>query len=329
MKVNAAHERWPLAVPFRITGRTYHESEVVVVELRDGDHVGRGEACGVDYRHDTVARMLSDIAAVTPAIEAGADRMALQALLPACGARNALDAAFWALEARRAGEPVWHRAGLAEPRPLLTTWTIGADVPAAMASRARDFAGAAALKLKLVGDDDDAARVTLVRESRPDVWLGVDANRGYDRPRLEALLPVLVEAGVALIEQPFAIGQEAEMAKLASPIATAADESVQDIGDLAAVAGLFDMVNIKLDKCGGLTRALAMAREARRLGLGVMVGNMVGTSLALAPAYLLGQVCDIVDLDGPLLLARDREPAATYAGGTVRCEDPLWCGPAA
>jgi len=320
-------ERWPMRTPFRIAGHVWDAAELVVVELADGRARGRGEACGVYFLGDVAPRIAEQLRAMEDEIEAGLDRQALQSRLPACGARNALDCALWELEARRAGTHAWRLAGLdAPPRPLLTTYTIGADDPATMAAGAVRFADARAIKLKLTGDGGDAERVRAVRAARPDAWIGVDANQGFDPYTLEALLPVLVEARVQLIEQPFRIGAEIEMEGLDLPIPTAADECARTLDDLDALVGRFDIVNIKLDKCGGLTHGLAMAARARELGLGVMVGNMTGTSWAQAPAFLIGQQCDVVDLDGPLLLASDRDPGVRYADGYVHCDDAVWGG---
>jgi L-Ala-D/L-Glu epimerase len=248
----------------------------------------------------------------------------LQRLLPNGGARNALDCALWDLEAKLTGRAAWQIAGMDAPRALLTTFTVSAKHPDRMAAEARRYADAKAIKLKLTGESVDADRVRAVRAARPDVWLGVDANQGFTRAVLESLMPVLTEAGVALIEQPFRVGQERELDGLSSPIAVAADESVQDGADLPALVGRFDVVNIKLDKCGGLTEGLAMARVARQLGLRVMVGNMAGTSLAMAPSFLVGQSCDVVDLDGPALLSSDRPIPVSYEDGMIFCPDALW-----
>jgi L-alanine-DL-glutamate epimerase-like enolase superfamily enzyme len=197
-----------------------------------------------------------------------------------------------------------------------------------MAVDALAYQDAKAIKVKLTGQPSDADRIRAVRAVRPDVWLGVDANQGFSRTFLENLMPVLVEARVELIEQPFAVGSEALLDGFDSPIAVAADESVQDGADLRGLVGRFDVVNIKLDKCGGLTEALAMAREASKLGLRVMVGNTVGTSLAMAPGFVLGQVCTVVDLDGPLFLLSDRPQAARYSDGMIFCPEDLWGGAA-
>src|SRR5476651_252605 len=201
-------EQWPLRVPFRITGQTTVNLDVVVVSVEQGGLCGRGEAAGVDYRGEDIPTMLAQLEAVRAAIEAGVTRQAVQRLLGAGGARNALDCALWELEARQARRPVWQLAGLGEPRPLLSTYTIGADSPEGMAVRAIEFAPARAIKLKLIGDPDDAERVRAVRAARPEVWLAVDANQGFTRAHLQNLLPVLQDCGVALIEQPFPVGQE-------------------------------------------------------------------------------------------------------------------------
>jgi L-alanine-DL-glutamate epimerase-like enolase superfamily enzyme len=196
-----------------------------------------------------------------------------------------------------------------------------------MAERAVAFAGARALKLKLTGDPEDSDRVRAVRLVRPDVWLAIDANQGFTRDFLESIMPTFLEARVELIEQPLPVGREADLDGLQSPIPIAADESAQTLQDLPQLAKRFNIVNIKLDKCGGLTPGLAMARFARDLGMGVMVGNMMGTSIAMAPAFLIGQLCDVVDLDGPLLLRDDRKPSVEYRNGDIWCSDAVWGGP--
>ena len=325
MQLEVRAESWAYATPFRITNFVFTAADVLVVTLREGRHIGRGEAAGVYYHGETPASMTAQIEAVRAAIEAGVEREALRALLPPGGARNAVDAALWDLEAKRRGEPAWRLAGEARPRALRTTFTVSAGAPEAMAEDARSYESARAIKLKLTPEDPGGC-VRAVRDARPDVWLGVDANQGLDRPTLERLLPAFAEAGVALIEQPAPIGEDASLDGLCSPIDLAADESALTTEDLPALVGRYDVVNIKLDKCGGLTEGLAMAREARRLGLKVMVGCMSGTSLAIAPAFVLGQLCDVVDLDGPIFLAEDREPAATYLDGDVTCPETLWGG---
>ncbi|HLK23619.1 MAG TPA: dipeptide epimerase [Caulobacteraceae bacterium] len=326
LNLEATIDRWPLKTPFRISGFTFEHSDVVTVTVSDGRRRGRGEGAGVYYRGDTAKSVLAEVEAARELVEGGVTREALREAMPAGGGRNAIDCALWELEAARAGEPVWRLALDAPPRPLLTTCTVGADTPEAMAAGARAFAGARAIKLKLIGDADDEARVAAVRGACPDVWLAVDANQGFSPASLRALLPALVRADVKLIEQPLPIGAEAELDGFDSPIPLAADESVQGLDGIADLVGRFQVMNIKLDKCGGLTEALMMAHEARRRGLKVMVGNMSGTSLAMAPSFVVGQLCDVVDLDGPLLLARDRDPPVRYEDGYIHCDAAVWGG---
>ena len=326
MDIEISIETWPLMRPFRITGRVYEDIEVVAVTLRDGNHVGRGEAAGVDYLGETPQLMARQIEALRPLLANGATRSMLQGLLPAGGARNALDCALWDLEASQTDIPAWKHMGLAAPRPCITTWTIGADEPDAVYRQALSHVDALALKLKLTGDGLDADRVRALRSARPDVWLGVDGNQGFSRQTLEALLPILVEERVALFEQPLPMHRDRDLDTLYSPVPLAADESAQTLASVEALSPSYSIVNIKLDKCGGLTEALAMADAIRARGMGVMVGNMLGTSLAMAPAFLLGQLCEVVDLDGPILLREDRAPGATFADGTIYCPDEIWGG---
>ena len=327
VKLQIDVEKLRLAAPFRISGYVFEVQDVVVATLVDGAHRGRGEASGVYYLNDSAEKMIAAIAAVRAEIEQGVDRAGLQKLLPPGGARNALDCALWDLDSLRTGVPAWQLAGLPPPKPLLTTFTLGAEHPEVMAAGAKKFAQARALKLKLTGQLDlDIARVRAVRAARPDVWMGVDANQGYSIEMLPALIDVLVAQNVALLEQPLKRGREADLDGFQSKVPIAADESALSMEDLPGLAGRFQVVNIKLDKCGGLTEGLAMAHEARRLGLKVMVGNMVGSSLAMAPAFVLGQLCDVVDLDGPIFLAHDRTPSITYAEGNVWSGEEVWGG---
>jgi len=317
-------EHWNYKSPFRITGHVWTAIEVLTVTLAEDGAFGRGEAAGVHYLGDNLQTMIAQIEAVRSCIEAGADRSAVQALLPPGGARNAIDCALWDLDAKISDVPAWRLAGLDAPRPLITTFTCGADSPQKMAQAAVTHKGAKALKLKLTGDPADADRVRSVRDARPDVSILVDANQGFTLASLERLMPVFTAARVELIEQPFPIGQDSLLDKFESPIPIAADESVQSGSDIAGLVGRFDVINIKLDKCGGLTEALAMARTAHSLGLEAMVGTMGGTSLAMAPGHLVGQLCRIVDLDGPILLKRDREPSFDYGSGELQCPAGLW-----
>jgi L-alanine-DL-glutamate epimerase-like enolase superfamily enzyme len=321
-------ERLPLKAPFRIAGYTFTETPVALVTLTQGALTGAGEAAGVYYLEDTPERIAATIESHRTAIEAGVTREQLAAMLPAGGARNALDCALWDLEAKRAGRPVWKLAGLQRVIPRITTFTLGADDPAVVEQRARAWTHARALKLKLDGDlDADIERLKAVRAARPDIWLGVDANQGYTPDSLERLLSSLLDARVRLLEQPFARGRESDLEDVHCPIPIAADESAQRLTDLTSLVGRFDVVNIKLDKCGGLTEGLQIAEEARRLGLKPMVGNMVGTSLAMAPAFVLAQLCDFIDLDGPTFVVKDRTPGVQYDAGSIWCPDEVWGAP--
>jgi L-alanine-DL-glutamate epimerase-like enolase superfamily enzyme len=241
------------------------------------------------------------------------------------GARNAVDCALWELESAREGRAVWELAGLPAPKPVLTTFTLGADSPEAMAGKAKRYDQARSIKIKLTGQLElDIERVRAIRAARPDAWLGVDGNQGFAIEQLDELVSALHEQGVALVEQPLARGRESDLEGYNSLIPIAGDESLLSLADVAGAKGRFDVVNIKLDKCGGLTEALLMAAEARRLELGVMVGTMVGTSLATAPAFLLGQICDLVDLDGPTFLTADRDPGASYENGELWVPSEVW-----
>lgn len=324
--VEAQIESWPLEKPFRITGRTFTEIDVVVVTVRAGEFEGRGEAAGVDYLGESAESLARQIAVARPWLEEGVSREQLRSKLGIGGARNALDCALWDLEAARSGVSASRTAGIDAVKPRLTTWTIGADDPASVGQRAASLIDARAIKLKLTGDGHDAQRVQRARAARPDVWLCVDGNQGFTRASLEALLPTLMAADVALIEQPLPMNDDAELDTFHSPIPLAADESVQGLASISQLSSAYSTINIKLDKCGGLTEALMMADAARARGMGVMVGNMLGTSLAMAPAFILGQFCDVVDLDGPLLLADDRVPAAHYHNGLIWCPEDVWGG---
>jgi L-alanine-DL-glutamate epimerase-like enolase superfamily enzyme len=300
---------------------------VAVVTLRSGEARGRGEAAGVYYLNDTPEQIVRTLEAKRDVIERGIDREQLRNVLPIGGARNALDCALWELEAQLTGKPVRTLAGVDPVSPKVTTFTLSADAPDVVGRAAQALTRARALKLKLDGDVvADKERVRAVRAVRPDVWIGVDANQGYTIDSLRAVMPTFVEARVQLVEQPLKRGREADLDGFHSSIPLAADESVLGVADIPGLLNRFQVVNIKLDKCGGLTEALLMAHEARRLGLKVMVGNMMGTSLAMAPAFIVAQLCDYVDLDGPTFLASDREQAITYKDGSVDCSDNVWGG---
>lgn len=324
-KLDLAVEPLAFRSPLRIAGRIFEGIPGIRVAISHHGLVGRGEAGGVFYLGDDPHHMTAQIDSVRAAVEGGAGRAELQSLLPCGGARNALDAALWELEARIRGLPVWHLAGTPKPHPCVTTYTLGADNISLLDANLAAYADARALKLKLDGDiEADIARIRRVHALRPDAWLMVDANQGYSLATLGQLAPVLVEARVRLVEQPLARGEDAALEGLDFPIPIAADESVQGLDELAGLSGRYQVANIKLDKCGGLTEALLMVAEARRLGLGVMVGNMGGSSLAAAPAYLLAQLCDRVDLDGPKFLAEDLMGGAVYSDGCIAVASKFW-----
>ncbi|KKC26050.1 dipeptide epimerase [Sphingomonas sp. SRS2] len=326
LSIGTATAKLRLAQPFRIAGYVFETADVLIVTLNDGVHIGRGEGAGAYYLGDDIDHMCAAIEGARAAIEAGPTREELRQILPPGGARNAVDAAMWELEASRAGRPVWALAGLeSAPGPIVTTFTVSADTPEAMATTATGYTGARSLKVKLTGDVElDLARVAAIRAARPEVWLGVDGNQGFVRDDLDALVAGLRRHAVSLLEQPLARGRDADLDGYRSPIPIAGDESLLSLADLPGARGRFDVVNIKLDKCGGLTEGLLMAAEARRLGLGVMVGTMIGTSLATAPGFILGQLADLVDLDGPTFLARDRSPGVVYADGTLHAGPEVW-----
>ena len=314
-----------LKAPFRIAGRTFESSDVVVVELADGNESGLGEGAGVFFLNDDADHIVAELEAHRSAIEANPNRQELLELMPRGGARNAVDCALWELEAKRQRTTARQLAGIDQAKPLITTFTLGADSPEQMAQGARSYADAKAVKVKLTGElEVDRERVRAIREARPDVWLAVDANQGFARADLDPLVDTLTQCRVSLLEQPLPRGHEAELEDFRCPIPIAADESAIGLDDVPGLVGRFDMINIKLDKCGGLTEALLIVESARAHGLEVMVGNMVGTSLAMAPAFIVGQHCDVVDLDGPTFLADDREAAVEYRDGTIWCPDDVW-----
>jgi L-alanine-DL-glutamate epimerase-like enolase superfamily enzyme len=317
-------ERWPIAGAFTISRGAKTEAVVIVVELSDGYARGRGE-CAPYLRYDeTVEGVAATIEAMREAIGHGLDRRGLQGMLPAGAARNALDCAFWDLEAKCSGKPVHELAGLPAPRPVVTAFTISLGAPETMAAAAAKAAERPLLKIKL-GGEGDVERMGAVRRAAPRAQLIVDANEAWTADNLAENLSACAAAGVTLVEQPLPADSDAALATISRPIPVCADESVHDRSSLDALAGKYDAVNIKLDKTGGLTEALALAAEAERQGLAVMTGCMVSTSLAMAPAMLLAQKARIVDLDGPLLLAKDRPGGLRYEGSLVYPPAPaLW-----
>jgi L-alanine-DL-glutamate epimerase-like enolase superfamily enzyme len=321
LSIRVTVERWPIAGTFVISRGARTEAEVVVAEVSDGTHRGRGEC--VPYRHYG-----ETIEGVVRVIEAarldGGDRQALRRAMPAGAARNALDCALWDLEAKRTGVPAWQLAGLPPLRAVTTAYTLSLGEPEAMAEAARRAADRPILKLKL-GGDGDPARLKAVRAAVPNARLVVDANEAWTGSNFSENMRACADAGVELVEQPLPAGMDDVLAEVGRIVPVCADESVHVTADLDGLDGKYDAVNVKLDKAGGLTEALELVREARRRGFKVMVGCMVGTSLAMAPALLVAQEADFVDLDGPLLLARDRQPGLVYSGSLVSPPPPeLW-----
>jgi L-alanine-DL-glutamate epimerase-like enolase superfamily enzyme len=314
--LNISVERWPIRGRFTISRGAKHEAVVVVATIRHGHHRGRGECVPYARYGESVDGVAQAIEACAPAIATGLDRAGLQALLPPGAARNALDCALWDLEAKISGRSAAERAGLAPLHAVQTAFTISLAAPQEMAARAREAARYPLLKLKLGGNGDEA-RLVAIRDAVPNARLIADANEAWRASDLERLLQAAKAAGVELVEQPLPAGDDAALQHIARVVPICADESVHDRASLRDIARRYDAVNIKLDKTGGLTEALATAAEARKLGLKIMAGCMVATSLAMAPALLLAQDADWVDLDGPLLLERDRTPGLAYTSGTM------------
>ena len=309
-------ERWPIRGDFTISRGSKREAVVVVVTIRDGGVEARGECVPYARYGESVESVVQAIETYTPAIADGLSRERLQALLPPSAARNALDCALWDLEAKVSGRSVGELVGVSPLHPVETAFTISLASPEKMAARASTVAHYPLLKLKLGGDGDEE-RLVAIHKSVPQARLIADANEAWRAPNTERLLAAARDAGVELVEQPLPSGEDAALEHIFRAVPVCADESVHDRASLALIASRYDAVNIKLDKTGGLTEALATAQKARSLGLKIMVGCMVSTSLAMAPALLLAQDADWVDLDGPLLLERDRLPGLTYISGTV------------
>jgi L-alanine-DL-glutamate epimerase-like enolase superfamily enzyme len=314
--VSVGVETWPISGGFTISRGSKLEAVVVVATIRDGVHQGRGECVPYARYGESVEDTVRSIEACAPRIAQGLDRAGLLRVLPPGAARNALDCALWDFETKLAGKSAAELAGLPALHSVETAFTLSLASPTAMAQAARDAANYPLLKLKLGGDGDED-RLAVIRKAVPKARLIADANESWQPSDLPRLLEAAKAARVELIEQPLLAGEDEALAHIDRIVPICADESVHDRASLAAVAGRYDAVNIKLDKAGGLTEALLLAKEARKAGLKVMVGSMVATSLAIAPALLLAQDADWVDLDGPLLLERDRKPGLTYISGTV------------
>jgi L-alanine-DL-glutamate epimerase-like enolase superfamily enzyme len=324
MKLSAHIEEWELKQPFRITGSEWTHSRCLVVELSEDGLTGRGEAQGVFYLDETADSILGQVNAVAGEIGRGITRAALQQLLPPGGARNAIDCALWDLECKRSGKAIWQLTGI-DPKPVRTVFTIGLEsTPEAMAAKATAAADAPLLKIKLDGNQP-YEKLAAIRAARPDAELVVDANQGWTPEQLRELLPRCVELDLGMIEQPLPRGGDAALEDFDSPVLLAADESCLHTGELEVAARRYGMINIKLDKTGGLTEALKLAAAAQARGCKLMVGNMMGTSLSMAPSFVIAQLCDFVDLDGPLLLRYDRPHGLRYCKGTAEVFEPaLW-----
>jgi L-alanine-DL-glutamate epimerase-like enolase superfamily enzyme len=328
LTLTLATERWPIAGSFTISRGAKTEATVIVAELSDGRHHGRGECVPYARYDESIDSVGAQIEAMKPRLAAGLTRMALQDAMRPGAARNALDCAFWDLEAKRAGRPVHELAGLPVPLPVTTAYTISLAAPDAMAAATAKAttkpAHRSLLKIKL-GAPGDPERIAAVRAAAPATTLIVDANEGWAEDDLAANLAACAKAGVVLVEQPLPEGRDQVLAEIERPIPVCADESAHGLTSLPALLGRYDAVNVKLDKAGGLTGALAMAAEAKRLGFTLMLGSMVATSLSVAPAMLVAQTARFVDLDGPLLLAGDRPNGLVYRDSLVYPATPaLW-----
>ncbi len=318
-------ESWPLAQVFKISRGAKTSAEVVVVELRQGGCRGWGECVPYPRYGESVESVIAQVEAMRDALSNGLDRLSLQQAMAPGAARNALDCAFWDLEAKRSRTPVWRLAGLGPPQSVVTAYTISLGAPEEMGASAAANADRPLMKLKLTGAGD-LERVSAVRQNAPDAALIVDANEGWTPEMVEPYARDLKDLGVSMIEQPLPADQDAALADLDHPVPFCADESAHTRDGIEALARRYDMINIKLDKTGGLTEALRLKQAARDAGMGIMVGCMVGTSLAMAPAVLLAQGAEIIDLDGPLLMARDREPGLRYEGSRLAPPDPTFWG---
>ncbi|NEX46213.1 N-acetyl-D-Glu racemase DgcA [Pseudotabrizicola algicola] len=318
--ISVTADSFPLARTFTISRGSKTTAQVVTATITRNGHQGRGEAVPYARYGESVADVMAQIAAAPPWITSGT----LARDMPAGAARNALDCALWDLEAKTAGKRVWDLLGLPAPRPVVTAFTLSLDTPAAMRAQAAENAHRPVLKIKL-GTPDDMPRLEAVRQGAPRATLIIDANEGWTPEIYADLAPRLVAMGVALVEQPLPAGADDSLAEMARPLPVCADESCHDRASLPALRGKYDVVNIKLDKTGGLSEALALKAEAQAMGFGIMVGCMVGSSLAMAPATILAQGAAFTDLDGPLLLAQDRDNPLLFDEHGIHPPHPaLW-----
>jgi L-alanine-DL-glutamate epimerase-like enolase superfamily enzyme len=322
-KVSAVSKNWPLNKPFKISREVSTHSETIICEIADDNVVGRGEAAGVSYEGETQESVQKQIEAVAAEIAAGISRDDLQDLLPPGGARNAVDCALWDLEAKRSGQTVWQMLGW-KPKPVTTVYTVGIDDPENMQKDAAEHSDCPIIKVK-VGIGDPLEQIASIRAGAPNSAIVIDANQAWAVADLERYAEPLKNLGVEMIEQPMSKSGDDALRGYDSPLPLCADESCATTADLERLVGLYSMVNIKLDKTGGLTEALALAEKAEAMGFELMVGNMLGSSLAMAPSFVIAQRCRYVDIDGPLLQAEDCDNAMHYAHGRVEVFTPaLW-----
>ena len=314
--IEAGEEIWPLKQPFRISRGSRTEARIVVATVRDGEHTGRGEGVPLARYRQSCASVLAQIESLKT--ERNLDRQQIQKLVPPGAARNALDCALWDLEAKISGKRVWELANIPIIPEVETSFTISLDAPAAMAIAAKAAENAPILKLKLGGDNVDLARVAAVRDAAPAARLLIDANESWSPALYREIVPRLERLRVELIEQPFPADTDQVLESLDHPLPVCADESCHTTADLARLKGRYEVINVKLDKTGGLTEALHLCERARETGFKSLIGCMVCTSLAIAPARLLASGADWIDLDGPLLLGRDRHPPIQYQNGKIR-----------
>lgn len=315
-RLRATAETFPIAGAFTISRGAKTTAEVVICEIESSGQVGRGECVPYARYGESVESVIAQIEGVAAAIRGDANRQDLLALLPAGAARNAVDCALWDLEAKKAGKSLAALAGMPAPKPMITAYTLSLGTPESMRDAAATAAHRPLLKVKL-GGEGDPARIAAVRAGAPNSRIVVDANEAWRAETLGANLAACEAAGVELIEQPLPAGEDAALAGVKTPITICADESIHDAASLAHLPSWYSAINIKLDKAGGLTDALALLKAGRARGLKIMVGCMLGTSLAMKPAVLIGEGAEFVDLDGPLLLAKDREDAIRYEGSLL------------
>jgi len=320
--IEAKEEIWPLKEVFRISRGSRTEARVVIVTVSDGEHVGRGEGVPIRRYNQSIASVLAQIESLKSVTDL--DRFQLQQLLPAGAARNALDCALWDLEAKCSGRRVWELANIPIVPGVETSFTISLDTPEKMAAAAKANSNRPILKLKLGGDALDLQRVEAVRETAPVSRLLIDANESWSPDHYRKIVPALKKLGVELVEQPFSADTDEVLETLDHPVPVCADESCHTASDLPGLKNRYEVINVKLDKTGGLTEALRLCEQARESGFKLLVGCMVGTSLGMAPARLLASTAEWVDLDGPLLLARDRDDAIPYENGIGIPPRELW-----